>query len=46
MCGIEPGCIGSGACPDGAEPVIKIIDAASGDRVQVSRNAISVNGLN
>jgi hypothetical protein len=30
-------------CPDGTEPVINIIGAASGDRVEVPRNAISVN---
>ena len=45
-CGIEPGCIGWGDCPDGAELVIKIIGGASGDRVEVKRNAVSLNGLN
>jgi type IV secretory pathway protease TraF len=42
--GIERGYIGSGDCSDGTEPVVKIVGAVSGDRVGLSRNAISVNG--
>ena len=42
--GIERGYIGSGDCSDGTEPVVKIVGALSGDRVGLSRNAVTVNG--
>lgn len=41
---IEWGYIGSGDCSDGTEPVVNIVGAVSGDRVELSRNAVSVNG--
>jgi hypothetical protein len=42
--GIERGYIGSGDCSDGTEPVVKIVGAVCGDRVGLSRNAVTVNG--
>lgn len=34
-----------GACPDGASPLLKAIVARSGDRVEVSKGGMSVNGI-
>jgi conjugative transfer signal peptidase TraF len=42
--GIERGYIGSGDCPDGTEPVVKVVGAVFGDSVGLSRNAVTVNG--
>lgn len=44
--GIERGYIGSGDCPGGTEPVVKMVGAVSGDSVELSRTAVSVNGWN
>jgi conjugative transfer signal peptidase TraF len=41
--GIERRYIHSGDCPNGIEPVVKIVGAVPGDCVEVSRNAVSVN---
>ncbi|MBV8139196.1 MAG: S26 family signal peptidase [Deltaproteobacteria bacterium] len=41
---IERGYIGSGDRFEGTEPVVKIIGAVYGDRLELSRNAVSVNG--
>ena len=44
--GIDRGYIGSGDCPGGTEPVVKMVGAVSGDLVELSRTAVSVNGWN
>jgi len=43
--GIEGEYIHSFDCSDGTKPVVKPVAAVSGDRVEVSGNADSVNGL-
>ena len=40
---MQRGYIASGACPDGAEPLVKPVAAVTGDLVTVSANGISVN---
>jgi len=40
---MQRGYIASGACPDGAEPLVKPVAAVTGDLVTVSPNGISVN---
>jgi conjugative transfer signal peptidase TraF len=42
--GIARGYLTSGDCPNGAEPVVKIIGAMAGDRVNLSPAEIRVNG--
>jgi conjugative transfer signal peptidase TraF len=42
--GMARGYIASGECPNGAEPVIKVIGALAGDRVDLSPAEIRVNG--
>lgn len=37
--------LGAGSCPDGSEPVVKVLAAAEGDRVEVTPNAVLVNGV-
>jgi conjugative transfer signal peptidase TraF len=43
--GIARGYIGLGRCRNGAEPVIKLIGATAGDRVDLSRAGVWVNGI-
>jgi conjugative transfer signal peptidase TraF len=43
--GLARGYLTSGQCPNGAEPVIKVIGALAGDRVDLSTEEIRVNGL-
>lgn len=43
--GIERGYLASGACPNDAEPVIKLVGAIAGDRVDLSSSIIRVNGV-
>ena len=38
------GYLGLGGCPDGSEPVIKVIVATFGDRVDLSSDEVRVNG--
>jgi len=42
--GMARGYLASGECPNGAEPVIKVIGALAGDRVDLSPEEIRVNG--
>jgi len=42
--GMARGYLASGECPDRAEPVIKVIGALAGDRVDLSPEEIRVNG--
>jgi conjugative transfer signal peptidase TraF len=42
--GMARGYLASGECPIGAEPVIKVIGALAGDRVDLSPEEIRVNG--
>lgn len=42
--GMARGYLNSGNCPDGAEPVIKVVGAMAGDRVDLSLENIRVNG--
>jgi len=43
--GIAREYLASGRCPNGAEPVIKIVGATRGDRVDLSSEGIRVNGV-
>ena len=43
--GIARGYLGSGDCPNHSEPVLKIVGAVVGDRVDLSRESIRVNGI-
>jgi conjugative transfer signal peptidase TraF len=43
--GIAREYLASGRCPNGAEPVIKIVGATRGDRVDLSSEEIRVNGV-
>ena len=36
--------LGAGSCPDGAEPVVKVVAAVEGDVVEVTPVAVLVNG--
>jgi conjugative transfer signal peptidase TraF len=42
--GMARGYLASGECPNGAEPVIKVIGALAGDRVDLLPDEIRVNG--
>lgn len=42
--GLERGYLGAGSCPDGVEPVLKVVVAVAGDRVEVTRAGVAVNG--
>jgi conjugative transfer signal peptidase TraF len=42
--GMARGYLNSGNCPNGAEPVIKVVGAMAGDRVDLSLENIRVNG--
>ena len=37
--------LGAGSCPDGSEPVVKVLAAVAGDRVEVTADAVLVNGV-
>ena len=37
--------LGAGSCPDGSEPVVKVLAAVEGDRVEVSAGGVLVNGV-
>ncbi|MCL4839114.1 MAG: S26 family signal peptidase [Thermoanaerobaculia bacterium] len=37
--------LGAGSCPDGAEPVVKVVAAVGGDVVEVTPEAVLVNGV-
>ncbi len=37
--------LGAGSCPDGAEPVVKMIAAVGGDVVEVTAAAVLVNAI-
>jgi|SRR5579862_5170311 len=43
--GVTRGYLTRGSCPNGSEPVIKIIGAIPGDRVDLSTEQIRVNGV-
>ena len=43
--GRERGYIGGGACPDGSEPVAKTVAATAGDRVELRKGLVAVNGV-
>jgi conjugative transfer signal peptidase TraF len=42
--GIERGYLPAGSCMTGAAPILKIVVAAAGDRVDVATNGITING--
>ncbi len=42
--GMERHYLGAGSCPDGAEPVVKLVAAVGGDLVEVTVAAVLVNG--
>lgn len=42
--GMERGYLGAGSCPDGVEPVVKVVAAVAGDVVEVSGQGVAVNG--
>jgi conjugative transfer signal peptidase TraF len=42
---MQRGYVASGACPDGAEPLVKSVAASGGDFVTVSPAGISINGM-
>ena len=37
--------LGAGSCPDGSEPVVKVLAAVAGDRIEVTASAVLVNGV-
>ena len=37
--------LGAGSCPDGAEPVVKMVAAVGGDVVEVTAAAVLVNAI-
>jgi conjugative transfer signal peptidase TraF len=43
--GLIRGYLAPGGCPNGSEPVIKVIGAMAGDRVDLSPESIRVNGV-
>jgi len=43
--GIERKYMHSADCSEGTEPVVKTVGAVSRDRVEVSKNAVSLDGL-
>ena len=43
--GVQRHYLGAGSCPDGSEPVVKVIAAVGSDRVEVTANAVLVNGI-
>jgi len=43
--GTARGYLGPGDCPNHSEPVLKIVGALVGDRVELSRESICVNGI-
>jgi len=42
--GVERSYLGAGACPNGTEPVLKVVAAVAGDVVQVTVAGVAVNG--
>ncbi len=42
--GRERGYIGPGACPNGTEPLLKVVAAVAGDTVAVTPDGLAVNG--
>jgi len=42
--GVERGYLGAGSCPNGTEPVLKVVAAVAGDVVQVRGDGVAVNG--
>lgn len=42
--GVERGYLGAGSCPDGTEPVLKVVAAVGGDVVSVTADGVTVNG--
>ena len=42
--GMERGYLGAGSCPDGVEPVVKVVAAVAGDVAEVSAQGVTVNG--
>ncbi len=43
--GMERHYLGAGSCPDGAEPVVKMLAAVGGDVVEVTAAAVLVNAI-
>ena len=43
--GMERHYLGAGSCPDGSEPVVKVLAAVAGDRIEVTASAVLVNGV-
>jgi len=42
--GVERSYLGAGSCPNGTEPVLKVVAAVAGDVVQVTAAGVAVNG--
>lgn len=42
--GVERGYLGAGSCPDGTEPVLKVVAAVAGDVVEVTADGVAVCG--
>jgi len=42
--GVERSYLGAGSCPNGTEPVLKVVAAVAGDVVQLTAAGVAVNG--